>query len=262
MKFALHNNEKIEATKGVKGICPSCGSELIAKCGEIKVHHWAHKGNRNCDSWWETETEWHRFWKNKFPVEWQEVVHRAPDGERHIADVKTAHGWVLEFQHSYIKPDERRSREAFYGRLIWVVDGKRRENDAAGLLAAYGRGGSLGVDSPKRRVFPKGRGLLRDWVVSQTHVFFDLGDQWWLWWLSPDSHGTEAFLQPFPLSKFLKIHRLKRIDEALEFDLVAHNFAILVAHAENRPPPPNPGRLRTRRSQSGPTRLTRRARRL
>ena len=58
MKFALLNNEKIEATKGVKGICRSCGSELIAKCGEIKVHHWAHKGNRNCDSWWETETGW------------------------------------------------------------------------------------------------------------------------------------------------------------------------------------------------------------
>lgn len=51
MKFAIIDNTKVEAIKGVKGICPSCGSELIAKCGEVKVNHWAHKGMRNCDPW-------------------------------------------------------------------------------------------------------------------------------------------------------------------------------------------------------------------
>ncbi len=76
MKFAFHNDEKIEATKGVKGICPSCGSELIAKCGEINVHYWAHKGNRNCDSWWETETEWHRSWKDKFLTKVNEALNK------------------------------------------------------------------------------------------------------------------------------------------------------------------------------------------
>jgi len=39
-------------------------------------------------------------------------VHRAEDGEKHIADVKTYHGRVIEFQHSYLKPVERRSRQA------------------------------------------------------------------------------------------------------------------------------------------------------
>lgn len=67
MKFALINGDKAEATKGAKGVCPSCGSELIAKCGEVKVDHWAHKGNRNCDPWWENETDWHRSWKGNFP---------------------------------------------------------------------------------------------------------------------------------------------------------------------------------------------------
>ena len=43
MKFALINNCRAEAAKGAKGICPSCGSELIAKCGEVKINHWAHK---------------------------------------------------------------------------------------------------------------------------------------------------------------------------------------------------------------------------
>ena len=72
MKFALSNDERIEASKGAKGVCPSCGSELIAKCGEIVIHHWAHK--KKCDDyWWENETQWHRNWKNKFPDEWQEI---------------------------------------------------------------------------------------------------------------------------------------------------------------------------------------------
>ena len=31
MRFALSNNERIEPTKGAKGLCPSCGSELVAK---------------------------------------------------------------------------------------------------------------------------------------------------------------------------------------------------------------------------------------
>ena len=87
MRFAINNDIKIEATKGAKGICPSCGSELIAKCGEVKVNHWAHKGSRNCDPWWENEMEWHRSWKTNFPTEWQEVVHFDSSGEKHIADV-------------------------------------------------------------------------------------------------------------------------------------------------------------------------------
>ena len=128
MRFALFNDERIEATKGAKGKCSSCGSELVAKCGEIKIHHWAHK--KKCDDhWWENETEWHRNWKNKFPKEWQEVIQYAESGEKHIADVKTDEGWVVEFQHSHIKPEERRSRNNFYKKLIWVVDGTRLKKD-------------------------------------------------------------------------------------------------------------------------------------
>lgn len=43
-------------------------------------------------------------------------------GEKHIADVKTDSGWVLEFQHSNINPKERLSRNSFYPKLVWVVD--------------------------------------------------------------------------------------------------------------------------------------------
>jgi hypothetical protein len=130
MKFALVCGKKTEATKGAKGICPSCGSDLVAKCGKFKINHWAHKRIRNCDLWWENETEWHRSWKNNFPVEWQEIV--LPDErthEKHIADVRTSYDLMIEFQHSHIDPEERTKREKFYKNMVWVVDGARLKRD-------------------------------------------------------------------------------------------------------------------------------------
>ena len=130
MKYALINNIRTEAAKGAKGICPVCGSDVIAKCGDVKLHHWAHKGIRNCDPWWENETEWHRAWKDNFNPDWQEKILRdAPSGEKHIADLRTSHGLVIEFQHSHIDPQERAKREDFYKYMIWVVDGTRLKRD-------------------------------------------------------------------------------------------------------------------------------------
>ena len=129
MKFALVHGKKVEATKGARGRCRYCDSEVIAKCGEIRIDHWAHKGRRHCDHWWEPETEWHRSWKDKFPNDWQEARHEAEDGEIHKADVKTEDGWVIEFQHSFLNQEERRKRNAFYRKIIWVVDGLRRKTD-------------------------------------------------------------------------------------------------------------------------------------
>jgi hypothetical protein len=43
--------------------------------------------------------------------------------EVHRADVKTPTGIVLEFQHSNMTDAERLSREAFYGDMIWILDG-------------------------------------------------------------------------------------------------------------------------------------------
>ena len=140
MKYAIVNTEKVEATKGIVATCPICDSELIAKCGNKKVKHWAHKGVRNCDPWWENETEWHRNWKNNFSKEWQEVVHAdEATGEKHIADVKTSFGLVLEFQHSFINPEEQLKRENFYKRMVWIIDGTRLKRDFSRLLRTIER---------------------------------------------------------------------------------------------------------------------------
>jgi competence protein CoiA len=85
---------------------------------------------RECDTWAEKETYWHRGWKNKFPAECQEFVqYDERSGEKHIADVRAPHGLVIEFQHSPLDPLERAAREHFYGNMVWVVDGARLERD-------------------------------------------------------------------------------------------------------------------------------------
>ncbi|MER8492218.1 CoiA-like domain protein [Mesorhizobium australicum] len=123
MQYALVDNVRREAFPGGKGNCPSCGSGMVAKCGPRVLHHWAHFGRRNCDPWWENETQWHRDWKNLFPEACREISHVAANGEIHRADVKTPTGIVVEVQHSAMTDAERISRESFYGNLVWVIDG-------------------------------------------------------------------------------------------------------------------------------------------
>lgn len=129
MKYALVNGERQEAQPGLTGKCEITGLPVIAKCGTVRSPHWALIGERDYDSWWEPETEWHRKWKAQFPKEYQEVIHFAEDGEKHIADVKTDKGLVIEFQHSHLDPQERVARETFYQNIIWVVDGTRLKGD-------------------------------------------------------------------------------------------------------------------------------------
>lgn len=200
MKFVLVNGERREAQPKLVGECRCCRSKMIAKCGDVYAHHWAHYGRRKCDLWWENETEWHRAWKNQFPEDWQERIQFAEDGEKHIADVKTEDGWVIEFQHSAIKAEERGSREAFYKRLVWVIDGKRRKFDERKFREAWEDAGKpLGPEEPLRALsFYEGR-LLDEWVGRPTHVLLDFGEEDWLWWLIPRGDQSSDFV--------LRIHR-------------------------------------------------------
>jgi hypothetical protein len=124
MQYALVDGTRCLPSPRLEGSCPSCGERAIAKCGQQKLWHWAHSAKEHCDPWWENETEWHINWKAQFPVDRREVVHvDASSGEKHIADVKTRRGLVIELQHSTMSSEEMQSREAFYDRMIWVVDG-------------------------------------------------------------------------------------------------------------------------------------------
>lgn len=124
MKYAKADGKNTEATPKARAVCLCCGETLISKCGSVKIWHWSHFPKRHCDKWWENETEWHRNWKNLFPRENQEVVlFDEVTGEKHIADVKTKDGLVIELQNSPMTESELVSRENFYKNMVWVVNG-------------------------------------------------------------------------------------------------------------------------------------------
>lgn len=176
MKYSLVDGKRAEPEPKLIGECPSCGAVMIARCGKIKVWHWAHKGKRSCDAWWENETEWHREWKNRFPESWQETVLRdASTGEKHIADVRTGDGFVIEFQYSHINYEEQEARENFYRRMVWVLNGARRKSDYKrfskgfrGFLSTRQRG-IFFVSFPDE-CFPLA------WIDRTVPVFFDFED--------------------------------------------------------------------------------------
>jgi competence protein CoiA len=244
MRYALVNGQRQEAQPNLSGECPHCDSPMVAKCGELRVRHWAHNGRRHCDPSAEDETEWHRAWQDQFPVDWQEIRHLAADGELHIADVKTNRGWVIEFQHSYLKPEERRSRDGFYPRLIWVVNGTRRKRDGEQLLRAWNEGVPVGANSTIRRTFSDECVLLREWIGSRSPIFFDLGEEKPLWWLFARSTSESAYVAPYSRAKFIEGHRVGATEiAAREFDEFVNDIPKLVAEYESRaamprPPPP------------------------
>lgn len=114
------DGSRISASKTESGVCPSCKETLRAKAlGSRHIRaHWAHV-SADCDPWSEPESEWHRQWKSRWPVECREVV-IGP----HRADVRTPSGLVIELQHSSLSSEEIEEREAFYGRMIWILDAR------------------------------------------------------------------------------------------------------------------------------------------
>jgi len=123
MLFSIVNGKKTEASPNMRGICPLCNNEVLSKCGEINVWHWAHINDQNCDDWHEPETAWHKNWKLVFGKENCEVV-ISKNNKRHIADIETNEGVIIELQNSPIKYQVIETREEFYGeRMIWIING-------------------------------------------------------------------------------------------------------------------------------------------
>ena len=128
MIYAYNQSKKrVEATEtGQRAVCPCCDSEVISACGNFVVNHWKHKRKSDCDSWYQPMSEWHYNWQQQFPKEWREkVMFDKVTGEKHVADIRRPDGKVIEIQHSPIKVEEIESREAFYGDMIWVLDGRK-----------------------------------------------------------------------------------------------------------------------------------------
>jgi hypothetical protein len=121
MLLDRHRNRPTK--RGDRSECPSCHGELIAKCGEIVIWHWAHRAEIDCDPWAEPEGDWHRGWK-LWLMESRGASIEVVIGE-HRADAVMPNGEVVELQHSAIDPATIREREAFYKRMLWLYDAKQ-----------------------------------------------------------------------------------------------------------------------------------------
>lgn len=117
MELALNLlGERIEATPNKTVYCSICKFEVISKCGNTNIWHWAHKNLEDCDTFSEGETLWHKEWKERYPLKCREVVIR-----NHRADIKIK-DLVIELQNSPINAEEIKEREQFYNKMIWVLN--------------------------------------------------------------------------------------------------------------------------------------------
>ena len=241
MKFALVNGEKVEAIKGAKGICQYCESPVSAFCGDVYAHHWKHDKKIKCDPWWENETAWHRSWKNQFPEKWQEVRHYDKTGELHIADVKTDTDWVIEFQHSFLKPDERQSRNNFYKKLIWVINGRRRKTDIKQFDRILKEESIKIADNPPtiKVRFPEECRLFNEWAHSDSLVLFDFsGDtnnnNTLLWFLYPKMKSGNIYLSYINKAGFVELSNNDGFEKLVNDVITPMHKEILPLYEKNQ----------------------------
>ncbi len=185
MLFAILDNSKVEPIPNTTAKCPLCGKNVLSKCGDIMVWHWAHLKGKSCDSWYEPETHWHRNWKLTFGKENCEIK-IAKDSSWHIADVYTKEKVVLELQNSPIQKKTIEQREVFYGdKMIWLINGiKFKDNfhikDAENEMHWWGQEHNSCKRLEGKKIFsweyPK-----RSWEDSQRHIFIDFHDESLFW---------------------------------------------------------------------------------
>ena len=118
------------ATPDATATCPACGQPVRAKCGPIKIWHWAHHAT-DCDPWAEPETRWHFVWKLTLATDKRadlEIV-RTHHGITHRADAVLPSGTVVELQHGYLPFGDISAREEFWtatnGKVIFIYDTTR-----------------------------------------------------------------------------------------------------------------------------------------
>lgn len=110
-------------------ICFGCKNKIIAKKGNINIHHFAHSIDTKCiiirDS--DCKTPWHILWQNIAKPEYLEKI-IINDEKMHIADIVNDENLIIEIQHSNLSVDKIQSRELFYNHMIWILDGTDKIN--------------------------------------------------------------------------------------------------------------------------------------
>lgn len=167
-----------DAVKHQHGKCELCGREVGARLGDIRVNHWYHlDGRGDCDPWHEPKGEWHRKVQDCFPVARQEyVMRRQIDGTivKHIADIYTKSGYVIEVQMSPLSLSKIAEREAFYERIVWLVSGHNPMTENFHTDNFMREAEFVQGDGFEYLVVPeKSHAINRHWANRPGFVFFD-----------------------------------------------------------------------------------------
>lgn len=209
MQYSIFEGKRVEAFTGGRAECPICANPTIAKCGTRLVHHWAHLSLKDCDNWWENETEWHRSWKNLFPPFCRELGYTAQNGEVHRADVVTPGGVVIEFQHSAMDDTERLSRETFYKNLVWVIDGRSFKNNFHIYHALPDPCSNLSKDIVWHKAKHGSNG-------ANSGIFFRISETQLL-------YPEELIIKGERLSKMVQIHSIREIFSEIQKNYIGHH---------------------------------------
>lgn len=124
-----------DAIKGEDYFCPCCNGLMTQKKGTQMIWHYAHKSLNNCIDYYDNKGEWHRKMQDMFPEKNREIVENF-GMYKHIYDILTDNGVIIEFQHSPLSLDDFKKRTKDYifrsvfhktARPIWVFDYTERE---------------------------------------------------------------------------------------------------------------------------------------
>lgn len=129
--------------------------ELVAKRGESRTWHYAHKSGQEC-RYKNNKGSFHLWWQNRIKPKYLEV--RMDD---HIADIYIK-GLVIEIQHSPIKEDIP-IREAFYKNMCWIFDAQEMD--------------TVYIKKYKDLIFMKIIKGRKDFKKAKKDVYLDFGHQ-------------------------------------------------------------------------------------
>lgn len=137
---------------------------------------------------------------------------------------------MIEFQYSFLKPEEQKSRNNFYEKLIWVINGKRLKGDEKKLAVGLARG--VNFDGfyriPISNCFS-----LSDWSDKHTLVFFDFGESVThleksdLWLILPKHSDSVVYVKRFSKIDFFDFFLHESSEKAKNFEHLLENWPIL-----------------------------------
>lgn len=151
MMYARLDDRLAIARPEQRAACPGCAGEVLARCGDIRIWHWAHVGG-DCDPWSEPESEWHLGWKKHAPTDRTEVVIERNEIKRR-ADIICANGAVLELQAGSISAAEVREREGFYKYMAWLFQVTWADRLHYGKKGFWWKGGAIAQTHAVCKVF-------------------------------------------------------------------------------------------------------------